>query len=546
MYITVFMKSRGFSAVLKLTLTILVLYLGFLHYSYNRDFGIDDSYITYRYSFNFADGDGLVFNVGEKHYGSTAAGYAVLLGVISKSITIVNRFFGSANNSNLDLREVIPALSRVISTLSLILSASLLIMISWNSTGMAVGSIIGAFIAANLFLAGPANSVVGHETYFFLALWLLAAYLVFFSGKYFAGSVILALATTIRPDTILFTGVLFFIMATTNIKIKGYILAIKDMWRPAILYIILNGIWFSIMWFYYGQPLPETRIAKQAQVILGHWKIFSPSIIYDLLTNSLTSSMGYMIVIGGFLFISYLVLLIFFFKSSDPSRKTTAINTSDINLFVFTCAWVIVGIGLVAAYTFMKVTYWQWYGVPVWFAVICLIPGLCRSINLAIISSVRFQKWAGILSASTLVGVFAMNDLSAFLWHYKNMKSVRHINTHIGSYDGAVSILQQVAPAGASIAMAEPGYVGFILGPKYKLIDTLGLASPGVSRAIIKGDMDYPFKTWSPDFVISSWKGKYDPTSRPWFHEVYTLHSEVTHPHWSKALGGSYQIYEKR
>ena len=167
MHITVFMKNRGFSAVLKVTLAILVLYLGFLHYSYNKDFGVDDSYITYRYSFNFADGDGLVFNLGENHYGSTAAGYAVLLGVISKSITVVNGFFGSTNNSNLDLREVIPALSRVTSTLSLILSASLLIRISWNSTGTAVGSIIGAFIAANLFLAGPANSVVGHETYFF-------------------------------------------------------------------------------------------------------------------------------------------------------------------------------------------------------------------------------------------------------------------------------------------------------------------------------------------------------------------------------------------
>ena len=46
-------------------------------------FAYDDAWITYRYAYNLASGDGLVYNVGERMFGTTAPGYAVLLGVLA-------------------------------------------------------------------------------------------------------------------------------------------------------------------------------------------------------------------------------------------------------------------------------------------------------------------------------------------------------------------------------------------------------------------------------------------------------------------------------
>src|SRR5215475_8485080 len=47
------------------------------------EFRLDDSFITYRYSRNFAQGIGLVYNAGDNVLSTTAPLYAMLLGVLS-------------------------------------------------------------------------------------------------------------------------------------------------------------------------------------------------------------------------------------------------------------------------------------------------------------------------------------------------------------------------------------------------------------------------------------------------------------------------------
>ena len=51
---------------------------GFWGYSY------DDNYITYRYAKNWRQGEGLVYNPGERVFGTSAPGYALLLGTLSR------------------------------------------------------------------------------------------------------------------------------------------------------------------------------------------------------------------------------------------------------------------------------------------------------------------------------------------------------------------------------------------------------------------------------------------------------------------------------
>lgn len=59
------------------------LFLGIVYYQRNKGYSVDDSFITYRYAYHLKEGFGLVFNVGERYYGTTAAGYAVILAMLS-------------------------------------------------------------------------------------------------------------------------------------------------------------------------------------------------------------------------------------------------------------------------------------------------------------------------------------------------------------------------------------------------------------------------------------------------------------------------------
>jgi hypothetical protein len=70
-------NKKGFC----LYLTIIILTI--LYVRYNWQYAADDSYITFRYADNLRSGFGLRFNTDEMFYGTTAAGYALLVCALS-------------------------------------------------------------------------------------------------------------------------------------------------------------------------------------------------------------------------------------------------------------------------------------------------------------------------------------------------------------------------------------------------------------------------------------------------------------------------------
>ena len=71
------------SQLMNLTIFLLLAVLVFFYIRYNDLYGLDDSYITYRYAQNLEFGIGLVFNERERYFGSTAMGMAILLAGLS-------------------------------------------------------------------------------------------------------------------------------------------------------------------------------------------------------------------------------------------------------------------------------------------------------------------------------------------------------------------------------------------------------------------------------------------------------------------------------
>lgn len=71
--------SRITDSVFYLIIAILI----YFHICHNWLYGMDDSYITFRYAQNLRLGIGLVFNEGERYFGSTAMGMAIVLAALS-------------------------------------------------------------------------------------------------------------------------------------------------------------------------------------------------------------------------------------------------------------------------------------------------------------------------------------------------------------------------------------------------------------------------------------------------------------------------------
>lgn len=106
------------------TLSILTIVLFF-------KFSTEDSYITYRYANNLAEGKGFYYNPGEEYLGTTAPFYGLILA-----------FLGS-------LGLPIPYTSGILSALSLSLTVILLYLLTLKKGYPWVGLLSGLFIFLN-------------------------------------------------------------------------------------------------------------------------------------------------------------------------------------------------------------------------------------------------------------------------------------------------------------------------------------------------------------------------------------------------------------
>jgi arabinofuranosyltransferase len=515
-----------YAAVLFLT------YLSVVYYIHTQNFGIDDSYITYRYAYNLAEGYGAVFNIDERHYGSTATGYALLLAVIAKTLSVAMPLVSLGFLPAPDLTVIIPVIARVISTSSLLVSAILFLIISRKILGAALGGIVGLLTGMSVLLSTPASEVTGHETYLFLALWLAASYLVSFGRAYLGASFLLAIATAVRPDTLLFAGVLFVAVVAVQSKHLTISESLRQFSLPALVYLALIAFWFLTMWAYYGQPFPETRIAKHAQVALGYWPLFSLPVVISYLDEALNAGVLALMTLGG------IAAMLSFWPTRAASEGLSQCTR------IFGIAWAGTIVGVVIAYMLLNVTFWSWYGIPIWFGVLSLTPIFVKLLVTQLARPKRLRNLNATLAA-LLVGGALMLDATTLWKRFVTMQGSVKANAHVGSYDGVIELLRERHPEGTSLAMAEPGYVGFFLGPDFKVVDLLGLTSPGVARAILQGDMDFPFTQWSPHYVVSSWPGSYDPTHRDWFEHQYRLDAQIEDPFWERYINGPYRLFQR-
>jgi hypothetical protein len=230
---------------------ILLFVLGgaWIYHCLHFEFVQDDSFITFRYVRHLLDGDGLVFNVGERVEGYTTFLWTILLalpGLAGLDLESSARALGIASGLGmlfltwrLSLRVHGPAASPLIPFLAVALTAANSSIAYWTVSGM--------------------------ETALFAAL-LLASVLVFLrerDGSFLWSPILFLLLSLTRPEgMLLFAMTVFFFMLERMARKQP----VRDTARPAARLIGIYAAPFLLFmgWrlAYYGHLFPNTYYAK--------------------------------------------------------------------------------------------------------------------------------------------------------------------------------------------------------------------------------------------------------------------------------------------
>ena len=207
-------------------------------FCYLLNFTQDDAYISYRYVANFLNGDGLVFNIGERVEGMTNFGwvlYLIFWGKLGLDYILISKITGCIFGGGIIVLTYLLAekLFRDSAYKWYAIIASLLVGINQS---LAYWSIAGLETAA----------------FGFFVLWSFYLYLQKRNLIIFT----LLIAVFLRPEGAFVTGLLILVEAVTERKIPKFML------KSALSAFILSLPYVAFKLWYYGSILPNPFYAK--------------------------------------------------------------------------------------------------------------------------------------------------------------------------------------------------------------------------------------------------------------------------------------------
>jgi len=472
-----------------------------------NEFRLDDSFITYRYARNLANGLGLVYNQGDSVLSTTAPLYAILLALLSFFIRdfhilggligALSIGFGGAFIYRLAARRMPPSLS-LWAGLVYVLSSPL-----WLSLGM--------------------------ETPLWIALVLGAIWLSQIDRWPEAG-LLIGLAVLTRPDAAL-PGLLLALIAlgTTVNRFNTR----QRWWLPFVGYgsiaaipVLLFALW---AWAAYGSPFPVTLSAKSAQAVLGITGLGYDVSYWEGLRLILRSLM-----LQSPLYIALALLLVF-----GLAGKITAPT-------VLVVAW---GVLHLMAYILLGVAPYRWYYAP-------LVPGavLLAANGLGYIDA-RLRDRRVVVGRAVVVAI-AVFPILAQLISFARINEMMRVGGETdvmlpvvdwAAYRDVGEWLNANTPADATIGVAEVGQVGFYADRW--MTDYLGLLQPDVAASLKRGDLYSWLTGYAPDYLVfQRFRGaalvlyNYVIQNDPWFTTNYQQAAEFDDPRYAS---GPVTIFER-
>ena len=546
--------TRRLSYLFHAASAVLIAVVAAIFLNHTIGFALDDSYITYRYAYHLEMGYGLVFNVGEPYLGTTASGFAILLAVLHILVSALNLAGLLASVLGVDQARMenlldIPHLARYVSAVSVGVIGITLYAFIARAFRNWLAYPFGLLLALWVISMPPVISVTGHETLPYVALVLLGLY--FAKARPFLCGLLLGLATLVRPDAALAFGVAFAALALPWLARREWAQLRKAV-RALVGFLLPVVPWALFAWVYYGSPIPGTLLAKQAQVSMGAWPLAS----YDLMSAQVAGAVPEVVRLPIMLFALFGLII------AGIRRDVAAL----VGLW---------GLAHLVAYSVLKVTFWGWYATPLHVAYLFMaLYGMAALVSM-VWSRGRLMPWdmpsKDARPAFSLQKVLALTaSLSALMLKYARLTAIpimallawvglvgigpgwaviagpRVEHQHTPSFRQVADYILAESPNGASLSTPEPGALAYFLGPKFYVLDTLGLTAPGVAAHLLVRDYEWPYLHYQPDWVLVSYRGVINPNlNKPWFKEMYAQVKEFHHPYWD-AQGITLRLFRKR
>jgi hypothetical protein len=505
---------RQVEKIASIALVLLFAYLAVQYFFRNQSYSVDDSFITYRYAINLLSGNGLVFNVGERYYGTTAAGYGIFLAMISKLVFLFTDNFSVQN------------VAVILSAASLFSIALLVLRITFRSDlNVYLKVVSSAVFSFGIFCTVPFNEVAGHETYAFLAGALFGAVLAS-RGHMLAGGIVVGITSTFRPDAVLFAPIICCVYVYINRIPVAQWLKTSKLWKFAVGFFSVVLPWLAFVQVYFGRPFPGTMDSKKSQFLMGLFPIYNFQTLWQYIYDNVNYVSVCIFALG------LIALLV------RANVKPVVSEVSAQSEFVGIC-WLAFLILSVSFYLSIGVSFWHWYGIPVLFSLaVCALTG---------ITQLGHVSFAGFSLSRILKGIFCILVIAFTVKTYPSVNYWFHsknVNLHTSAYFEVADYLKAQEPNGAIVEMAEPGSFAVRLGEKFMVVDELGLITPNVSKEFLKGNHDYATEHYSPKYIICSWRGLYSACSKPRIMANYDLVGEYDKGFWSPKIGSGLQLYK--
>jgi len=206
-----------------------------------QDFYHDDAYIALRYAQNFLNGNGLVWNIGERVEGYTSLLWILLAVSLAKfgiNIVFASRILGIV--SLIGVYVILIVMKKNEGWYSSLLIASNGAVIAWSIGGLETSGFAFLITACLLYSERLMN---GNHSLYFLVLGLLYG-----------------IAVLCRPETILFFAVaIIWFMALWVLK-KNQSLKIIALFLLGFLLIVVPHLFWRLS--YYGELMPNTFYVK--------------------------------------------------------------------------------------------------------------------------------------------------------------------------------------------------------------------------------------------------------------------------------------------
>jgi len=420
--------------------------VGFAGYSY------DDAFITYRYALNLAEEGRLAFNPGTATYGTSAPGFAALLA-------------GLGRLSPGETATAIPIWGSVLGVAGLL--AVPLVLLAWGGDPRRAGDgggQRGAWLAAAgpLLLALRWNvEMLGAEALPALGMVALAAWLLFARGREVPAGLALAAAAMLRLDAGLAALVFGLVWWARRRRFP---------WRLAVAGSLPLALYAGWLWLHFGQLLPDTLDAKQAEMIFTR--------------GSLTAAQWAWLVrvcgtLGGIALLGFAVLGVVRLIAAGHHRLPGVMAAG---------CW----LGLhEAAYRLVVVPFAPWYHLPTLAAVVLLAGWGASALVARVLASRpgpaaparrRAPAWGVAAGATALLLPVWISTAGWWVGAWGQPPDPRwEVYHRVGEHVRATS-----AP-GDAVAAVEIGFLAY--SSHRPILDLMGLVSPEVVPAREAGEL---------------------------------------------------------